>query len=216
MSLGTMNSRDRRALTLGLMVLGPALMYIWGVKPLLASFNRTRDQIFEQRQILAQEKAAVAAARQNPDLQRTADAAMKAMAPRLFEGRDDVMASAELVSHINDVAQQSSVLLQSAATRPTEVVNGIRALRVEIRGESDLRGVLTFLQSVETGSKLLRVDRLDISRSMAAAEVEGVEPVAVAATIIGYAIPDSAAAATSAVGGRGGRGAPRPQPGVRR
>lgn len=210
-----MNSRDRRALVLGLAILGPALGYIWGVRPLLASFNRTRDQIFEQRQLLAQEKAAVAAAQQNPDLQRVADSAMKAMSPRLFEGRDDVMASAELVSHINDVAQQSNVLLQSAATRPTDVVNGIRALRVEIRGESDLRGVLTFLQTVETGGKLLRIDRLDVSRSMAAVEVEGVEPVSVAATIVGYAIPDSTAARTGSPG-RGGRGAPRPQPGVRR
>lgn len=215
MSLSTMNSRDRRALMLGLMILGPALAYIWGVKPMLASFSRTRDQIFEQRQLLAQEKAAVAAARQNPDLKRVADSAMNAMSPRLFEGRDDVMASAELVSHINDVAQESSVLLQSAATRPTEVVNGIRTLRVEIRGESDLRGVLTFLQNVETGSKLLRVDRLDVSRSMAATEVEGVEPLAVAATIIGFAIPDSTAVLPPA-GGRGGRGSARPQPGVSR
>jgi type II secretory pathway component PulM len=212
-----MNSRDRRALVVGLAILGPALAYIWGVKPLLASFNHTRDQIFEQRQLLAQEKAAVAAAKRNPDLQRVADSAMHVMASRLFEGRDDVMASAELVSHINDVAQTSDVLLQSAATRPTDLVNGIRALRVEIRGESDLRGVLTFLNSVESGEKLLRVDRIDISRSMAATEVEGIEPLAIAATIVGFAIPDSAAAAPPGPGGRGGRGLPaRPQPGARR
>jgi hypothetical protein len=213
--MSAMNSRDRRALILGLAILGPALGYIWGVKPLFASLNRTRDQIFEQRQLLAQEMAAVAAAKRNPDLQRLADSAMHAMAPRLFEGRDDVMASAELVSHINNVAQSGNVLLQSAATRPTDVVNGIRALRVEIRGESDLRGILTFLHSIESGEKLLRVDRLDLSRSMAAVEVDGIEPLAIAATIVGFAIPDSAAAPLPAAG-RGGRGAPRPQPGVRR
>jgi hypothetical protein len=198
-------------------ILGPAFAFIWGVKPVLASFNRTRDQIFEQRQVLAQEKAAVAAAQRNPDLQRIADSAMRAMAPRLFEGRDDVMASAELVSHINNVAQRSDLLLQSAATRPTDLVNGIRALRVEIRGESDLRGILTFLQTVESGEKLLRVDRLDISRSAAARDVEGVEPLAVAATIVGFAVPDSASTATSSDPARGGRPAPpRPQPGARR
>ncbi len=217
MSLATMNTRDRRALMLGLFVLGPALAYIWGVKPLLASFNRTRDQIFDQRQLLAQEKAAVAAARQNPDLKRIADSAMHATATRLFEGRDDVQASAQLASHLTEVAQRSDVLLQSAGTRPTELVNGIRTLRVEIRGESDIRGLLEFLKALESGEKLLRVDRLDISRSMAAAEVEGVEPLAVAATIVGFAIPDSAATASPVPQGRGGRPVPpRPAPGVRR
>jgi type II secretory pathway component PulM len=217
MSLATMNSRDRRALMLGLVILGPALAYIWGVKPLFASFNRTRDQIFEQRQLLAQEKAAVAAARQNPDLQRIADSAMRAMAPRLFEGRDDVQASAELASHLTDVAQRSDVLLQTAATRPTVLSTGIRSLRVEIRAESDIRGILEFLQTLEGSEKLLRVDRLDISRSMAATDVEGVEPLAVAATIVGFAIPDSTATGTSSAPARGGRpGPPRPQPGARR
>jgi len=218
MSLATMNSRDRRALLLGLALLGPALGYIWGVKPLLASFNRTRDQIFQQRQLLAQEMAAVTAARQNPDLKRVADSAMRATEPRLFEGRDDVQASAELASHLTDVAQRSELLLQSAATRPTVLSNGIRSLRVEIRGESDIRGVLEFLQNLESGEKLLRVDRLDISRSMAASDIEGVEPLAVAATIVGFAIPDSASTnGPSSAPARGGRPAPpRPQPGVRR
>ena len=212
-----MNTRDRRALFLGLIVLGPALGYIWGVKPLLASFSRTRDQIFEQRQLLGQEKAAVAAAQRNPGLKRVADSAMTAMGTRLFEGRDDMRASAELISHVNEVAQRSDVLLQSNATRPTDLVNGIRALRVEIRGESDLRGVLTFLQSLESGEKLLRVERLDISRSMAAPEVEGVEPVALAATIVGFAIPDSTATAAPPPRGRGGQPQPRrAQPGGQR
>jgi hypothetical protein len=127
------------------------------------------------------------------------------------------MASAELVSHINNVAQRSDLLLQSAATRPTDLVNGIRALRVEIRGESDLRGILTFLQTVESGEKLLRVDRLDISRSAAARDVEGVEALAVAATSVGFAVPESASTGTSSAPARGGRPAPpRPQPGARR
>jgi hypothetical protein len=213
-----MTSRDRRALFWGLAILGPALGFIWGVKPLLASFSRTRDQIFEQRQLLAQEKAAVAAAHRNPDLKRVADSAMAAMGPRLFEGKDDVMASAELVSHINTVAQRSDLLLQSAATRPAELVNGIRSLRVEIRGESDLRGILNFLQTLEDGEKLLRVDRLDVSRSAAGSDVEGVEPLSVSAAIVGFAIPDSAYAVTSAANAtRSGRPiAPRPQPGARR
>jgi hypothetical protein len=87
-------------------------------------------------------------------------------------------------------------------------VNGIRQLRVEIRGESDLRGILTFLQSLESGEKLLRVDRVDVSRSAAEGAVEGVEPLSVAATIVGFAIPDPTAPPPDPSRGRGGRPAP--------
>ena len=211
--MSPMNSRDRRALTLGLYVLVPALGYIWGVKPLLASFGRMRDEIRIERQALAQELAAVAAAKRNPDLQRVADSAMRAMTPRLFEGKDDVMATAELVSHLDQVARRNQVLLQSAATRPATLDNGVRTLRVEIRAESDLTGLLAFLQSVEGGEKLLSVERLDVSRSLAAPEVPGVEPISIAASIVGFAIPDPAAAPPApavqpprapGAGGRGG------------
>lgn len=193
MSPSGMGSRDRRALFLGAAILLPALAYIWGVKPLMASLDDTRTLVADQRRLLSQERAAVAAAQRNPDLQRIADSAMRAMTPRLFEGRDDVMATGELLSHIGEVARQNEVLLQSASTRPATVTDGVRTLRVEIRAESDLAGTLNFLQSIEMGDKLLHVERLDISRSMAATEVEGIEPVAIAASIVGYAIADSTA-----------------------
>ena len=198
MSPASMSSRDRRALFWGLAILLPALAYIWGVKPLVASLGETRRQVVEQRLLLSNEEAAVAAARRNPDLQRLADSAMHAMSPRLFEGRDDVMATAELVSHLGEVARRSNLLLQSATTRATTLNDGVRSLRVEIRGESDLTGLLAFLQSLEAGEKLIRVERLDISKSLAAAEEKGIEPLAIAASIVGFAIPDPSAPAQPA------------------
>jgi hypothetical protein len=198
MSIKSMSSRDRRAMFWGLGILLPALAYIWGVKPLLASLGEARRQVVEQRQLLSNEEAAVAAARRNPDVQRLADSAMRAMAPRLFEGRDDVMATAELVSHLGEVARQSNVLLQSATTRATTLSDGVRTLHVEIRGESDLTGVLAFLQSLEGGEKLIRVERMDISKSLAAAEEKGIEPLAIVASIVGFAIPDPSAPAQPA------------------
>jgi hypothetical protein len=193
MTMASMSSRDRRALVWGLAILLPALAYIWGVKPLLASLGDTRRQVVEQRRLLSNEEAAVAAARRNPDMQRVADSAMHAMAPRLFEGRDDAMATAELLSHLGEVARRSNVLLQSAATRATTLSEGVRTLHVEIRGESDLTGLLAFLQSLEGGEKLIRVERLDVSRSLAAAEEKGIEPLSIAASIVGFAIPDPSA-----------------------
>ena len=61
MSPSSMSAKDRRALYIGLGVILPALLFIWGVKPLLAKLSDTRHDIIEQRELLANEEAAVAA-----------------------------------------------------------------------------------------------------------------------------------------------------------
>lgn len=210
MSPSTMGARDRRALFLGLAILVPALLYIWGVKPYRAALSDTRAEIAMKRELLSREMAAISAAQRNPGLQRVADSAMRAMTPRLFEGRDDVMATAELVSHLGVVAQEHDVLLEAASTRPTSIgEGGVRALHVEIRAESDLWGILGFLRALEGAEKLLRVERLDISRSMGAEDDEGVEPLAISASIVGYAVPDVGAAPDTVTAPSTRRPAPR-------
>jgi hypothetical protein len=191
-----MSARDRRAVLLGVGILLPGLVFIWGVRPYQAALSDVRDQLATERATLARERTAITTARQNPQLQHIADSAMRAMRPRLFEGKDDVMASAELASYLGDVAHKSRVWMQTANTRPAAVsAEGVRTLRVEIRAESDLRGTLKFLQALERGDKLVRIDRLDISRTAHADEKEG-EVLSIAATIAGFAVNDSVTTAS--------------------
>jgi hypothetical protein len=122
---------------------------------------------------------------------------MRATRPRLFEGRDDVMASAELASYVGEVAHGTRVWLQDASTRPASpMVDGVRTLHVEIRAESDLLGTLMFIQALERGDKLVRIDRLDISRAPRSDEKD-VETLSLAATISGFAIADAGAPASA-------------------
>ncbi len=194
MKWSTMNARDRRAVLLGAIVLLPGLFFVWGVRPYLAALSDARDQLATERATLVRERAAVATARQNPELQHLADSAMRTMRPRLFEGTDDVMASAELASYVGDVARRARVWLQDAGTRSaTPAAEGLRTLRVEIRAESDIQGTLMFLQGLERGDKLVRIDRLDISRAPRADTKDG-ETLSIAATISGFAIGDAAPA----------------------
>ncbi len=190
MKWSTMRSRDRRAVVIGGLVLLPALLYIWGVRPYRAALEDARDQLATERATLARERAAIETARRNPRLQHVADSAMRAMRPRLFEGREATMASAELASYLGEVANQTRVYLLDAATRPpTPAVEGVQTLRVEIRAESDLRGALQFLQALEKGEKLVRVDRLDISRSQRGDEKD-MQTLTIAATIAGFAVTE--------------------------
>src|SRR6185503_10300003 len=162
-----------------------------GVRPYQSAVGDLRDQLESERAALARERAAVASAHQNPQLQHAADSAMRSVRPRLFEGRDDVMASAELAAYVGDVARESRVWLQDAGTRPAlPATDGLRTLRIEIRAESDLNGTMAFLQALERGTKLVRVDRLDISHN-ARADEKGAETLSIVATISGFAVGES-------------------------
>jgi hypothetical protein len=191
MKWSAMQPRDRRAVVLGAALLVPALVFIWGVRPYLGALDDARQELAAQRDALAREEAAVSSARDNPLLRRVADSAMQAMQPRLFEARDDVMASALLASYVGDVAQRSRVWLQDASTRPSTVgKDGVRALQVDIRAESDLRGTLRFLQALARGQKLVRIDRLDVIRAPGSAN-DPMETLSITATISGFAIADA-------------------------
>ena len=193
MKWSTMTPRERRTVIFGALILLPALGYIWVVRPYRAALSDTREQLLTERETLARERAAIATARQNPELQHIADSAMRSMRPRLFEGKDDVMASAELAAYVGDVAQGARVWLQDAGTRPAVPAgDGVRTLRVEIRAESDLLGTLMFLQGLERGDKLVRIDRLDIARSVRGDEKDA-ETLSITATIAGFAINDAMA-----------------------
>jgi hypothetical protein len=184
----TMSPKDRRAIVLGAAVLLPTLLYIWGVKPYRAALAETREQLDIARLALSREKAAVATIRAHPNALRTSDSALAMMVPRMFEGRDDAIASSQLAAYMGGLARQSRVLMQDANTRPSvSLPEGIRTLRVEIRAESDLQGVVTFLQNLEGGEKLVRVDRLQISRAPGLEEKNGFETLNVAATVSGFA-----------------------------
>lgn len=197
MKWSTMNSRDRRAVVYGAIVLLPGLLFVWGWRPYQAALSDARDQLATERATLVRERAAVATARHNPQLQHIADSAMRAMRPRLFEGKDDVMASSELASYVGDVARKSRVWLQDAGTRPSSPASdGVRPLHVEIRAESDIVGTMMFIQSLERGEKLVHIDKLDISRSARVNEKDG-ETLSIAATLTGYAIGDSTIASMS-------------------
>jgi len=197
MKWSTLSARERRTVSIGGAIVVVSLGFLYGVRPYRAALEDARDQLVTERATLARERAAVASAQQNPQLHRVADSTMRAMRPRLFEGKDDVMASAELASYVGDMARRSRVWLQDAGTRPAlPATDGLRTLRVEIRAESDISGVLMFLQSLERGDKLVRIDRFDISHAPRADEKDA-ETLTIAATISGFAVGDSGSAPTN-------------------
>ncbi len=188
MSPRELSAKDRRALRLGAMAL-PVLLLLLAIRPYRAALADAQDRLATEREALSRERGAVLTAQRNPALQQMTDSVLHVMEPRLFEGTDDVIASSGLAAYVGDVARARHVWVQDAATRPTtSTTTGVRTLHVEIRGESDLRGILSFLDALEHGDKLVRVERLDVSRGLSGPGNEQAETLTISATIAGYAM----------------------------
>jgi hypothetical protein len=207
-----MSAKDRRALILGLVVLLPSLFYVFGVRRYMAAVKDTHQLVTDERKRLSQELAAIAAAKEQPQLQHIADSSWKAMSPRIFSGRDNVAAGTDLMTLVGEVALQQNVNVRTAILQSTTVdVNGVRTLAVEIQGETDLQGLLGFLEAIERSDKLMRVDRLRVTRPIAKPDADGVQAIQIAASIAGFAIqegpvvPDKALRSPAPPTGRGGR-----------
>ena len=203
MNVGNLSASERRTVAIGAGILLAAGVFVWGVKPFTAALGAAKDRLRVERETLARERAAVAQARANPGLQHRADSVMALTTPRLFSGRDDVMASADLVAYLGDMSRRARVLLQDAATRPGSTTpSGVRTLRVDIRAESDLQGILTLLQLLERGDKLIRVERIDLSRLPNASDDDKSETLSLSATITGFALPAEPLGASAQGGAR--------------
>jgi hypothetical protein len=181
--------KERRTVTFALLILLPVALLRLVVVPYRAALTETRDRVAAERDALARERGAVLTAARNPALQQMTDSTLHAMEPRLFEGSDDVIATSDLSAYVGDVARDHHVWVQDAATRTaTSTTPGVRTLHIDIRGESDLRGILAFLDALDHGNKLVRIERLDISRGLSGPGNEQAETLTLAATISGYAM----------------------------
>jgi hypothetical protein len=191
MSAPRLASRDRRALLLGAVVLLPALLWIWAVRPYLDALGTARDQLGVQRETLARERALLAAEPRLAAAYRAADSAYTEAAPALFASPDDLLAGAELATYVARAARTSHVWLREADPRPaTASAAGVRTLQLELRAESDLEGITTFLQALERGPRRLRVERVSIQAAAGEDDEEGdgARPLTLVATVSGYAL----------------------------
>ena len=194
----TLAPRDRRALRMGALIVGVALAWSFVARPSMTRRAELADLLDAERARLARELAVGRDAATSTRRAPGNDSLVHALDARLFTGADGVIATAQLVDYLGDTARRSEVWMQVASTRPaTEGAAGLRTLEVELRAESDIEGLLRFLDAIEQGPRHVRVVSLDVRASGAPAE-DGTTPLSIVATVQGHAGP--ARAATSGVG----------------
>jgi hypothetical protein len=159
--------RDRRAVMLGLAVLLPALLYTAALRPYRAALGELRERSAAERALLQREEALLAAGAGLPGRVDELRGRAHLASLRLVRAANVPLAEAEVTGFLEEIATLSRVLLQEMRgiePRRGEVpaAGALRPIRLALRGESDLEGVLTFLQRVESSPLLLRIAELSM------------------------------------------------------
>jgi len=175
--LDRLTERDRSALMIGALLVGPALAWVAGVRPYRAALSETKDLVAAERGLLVRERALIESA---PTLLHQLDKARtkaERAERRLVTAANPALAEAELTDYLEATAASSRVLLEEIRSvqpeRGQEPPAGLEPLRLAVRGESDLEGVLTFLEAVETSPLLLRIEGLSVEPVMERPERRG-------------------------------------------
>lgn len=206
-----LSDRDRRALRWGLLVLAPALAWGLVVSPWLGEVQVRRDRLEARRSLHRAELDLLASGDAYPGAVRTGARRLARVTPRLLDSRGEGVAAAALTQFVEDRARAARVHLTGTEPRPSRRLDGdLLAIPLEVAGESDLRGILSFLEGLEEGSgKTLRAEGLRI-RSRGVDEEDQTEALSFRVLVTGYMLSPDAGETSSLVGsgtdaGSGGR-----------
>ncbi len=153
--------RDRRAIVLGLSVILPALGYVLGFRPFRTALAEAEDRVSAERELLARELGLLESRETLLEsLQRMEAEAIEAERAML-RASSPVLAEEVLTDLLESLAYRNRVFLEELRTgelgRGEDPPAGLSLIRLHLRGESDLQGVLSFLSDVEKSRLLLRV-----------------------------------------------------------
>ncbi|HUG39517.1 MAG TPA: hypothetical protein VMM12_03475 [Longimicrobiales bacterium] len=193
--MSSLGSRDRRAIRIGVAVLIAPLVLTLAVRPFGSALEVARDRLEAEASLYRREAALVESAVTMDSLWQTTATTLARVEGRLFSGEAQLAAS-ELSAYAAEVARSSQLLLQTNEVIGAEPLDGgLVAYRVQLAGVGDIVSVVALLLRLETGARLVRVERLTLQRQDGPDlhdGGDGVQLISVEATVAGYGVPTSA------------------------
>lgn len=184
---------DRRALIIGTLVSGSALTFVLCVRPYVRSLHDNRRRLVSESTLLAEESALLRESIAYPNIMKENEDELLQEAPRLVDGSDSLSEYSHFREYIAANAAAAHVFLQSNELRSAvSDADGITTVGIDVHANGDLRGILAFLHSLETGRKLVHVNTLRIQATSdgvpLASNQQDAEVLDVTATINGFAL----------------------------
>ena len=194
--LDSLSTRDLRALLAGAGIVVVALAFVAvrrGGEP-----GGVKEAVRTERAALARERGLVLQAGAFASALTAERERMNELSPRLFRGEDALAAASAVETYVLDAAERSRVAVRQSESRDAGPAGeGLTSLQVDLRGESDLRGLLSLVRALDSGARLVRVEGLSIERTAGGAP-GGAETLDFVLTAFGYAQAARADTASSA------------------
>jgi hypothetical protein len=174
------------------------------VRPYFRAMHGVSSALTVERDLLDRELRLLAGADRYPAELEQASARLLDVATRLFGGENRAVASAGLIRYLQEGAARGPALLTRLEPLPAEEEdNRLVGLPLRVEGETDLEGLLTLLQVLDAGPKLVRVESLRVQGKRAVA-LDGPEVLSFEFVVRGFSLAESElpdADSTETVGG---------------
>lgn len=182
-----MTSKDRRAVIVGGAIVLGAVLGLRVVPWAVSSTLTARRSLKEQATLVARARAELSALPLLRDSAAVLTRALVALAPRLLDGANDVEASADLAAQVNHAATRAPARLDRVEPVPDTATAG-RLARTRVRAtlETDVRGLVSLLRTLETGDALLGIERLEVVSADPATPERRPEILRVEIVIVGW------------------------------
>jgi hypothetical protein len=153
------------------------MAYVFAVRPYRAALSSVRDRQTVERELLARELALLESGPALPTAMEEANRGAAVVERRMVRAPNHPLAEAELTEYLQASALRSRVLLEEirsgADPRGEAPPPGMSVVRLYVSGESDLRGIMDFLEAIEGSLLLLRVQGLALEPVLARPEPTG-------------------------------------------
>lgn len=158
-----MTLRDRRALILGGAVVAVAILGLRVLPSGLKRATAARALLTERAALLARTREELAALPRLRDSAAVLTQALVALAPQVLSGSTPTEASADLSGRMNLAASRAPARLDRLDPLADSSSQGrLGRVRVHASLETDVRGVVAFIQAIDAGDEVLTLDELRI------------------------------------------------------
>ena len=194
-----MTRRDRRALILGGLVIGAAVMALRvlpaGVRHALAA----RGILRERAALLGGTRAEMTMLPELRDSAAVLSQALVALASQVLSGSTAAEAAADLSGRLNLAAARAPARVERISPLPDSSSAGrLGRVRVQIVLETDVRGLVAVLRSIGVGEEVLKLEVLRVEAPQPTPAIRGPEILKVELTVSGWYIKPRSAEKRSA------------------
>jgi len=184
-----MTARDRRALIMGGLVIAVAVL---GLRVLPAGVRHAlsaRDALHERAILLARTRAEMDLLPALRDSAAVLSQALVALASQVLSGSTAAEAGADLSGRLNLAASRAPARVERLNPLPDSTSDGrLGRVRVQLAVETDVRGLIALLRSIDAGAEVLKLDELRVEAPEPVAVRRGPEILKVEVTVSGWYI----------------------------